>query len=330
METPYDDLPEAAQVEALRPAALAAATAFGLEVERLEVVLHGYNTTFAVDGADGVRRALRLGTNSQSTRAHAIAQQAWQRAIAAETEVRVPVPLATPGGEWCVEVDTAALGRPLLVTVSSWLDGPDAERLDPDAARALGRAMAILHEHAATWPLPEGGGLPRFVEPLFGDRDVLAEAPLDAAGRAVLAEARERTGAAFARLHDGAALRPLHADLHGGNLKWHEGRLAIFDFDDAGLGIPALDLAIASFYVRSAEGAPLEAALLAGYAEVAPLPDIASADHEALVAARQILLLNAILVSSTAELRGRAAEYAPLAVRRLDGWLRSGTFARDA
>ncbi|MFA4840971.1 MAG: phosphotransferase [Agrococcus sp.] len=328
MDDRYDERSEAEQVEALRPIALRAAEAFGLHVERMEVVLHAYNTTFAIDASDGRRFALRVGTNSHSTPAHAIAQQAWLRAIARETDVRVPAPLATPDGRWCVEVDAPVLGRPALVTVATWLEGEDADALEPEAAHALGRAMATLHAHAAGWSPPPDGGLPRFDTPLVGDEDALDRAPgLSVEERSVLAEARERTREVFERLHRGARLRPLHADLHGGNLKWHQGHLAVFDFDDAGLGLPVLDLAISAFYLRG--GAPgLEDALREGYAEISPLPRIARADFEGLIAARQLLLANSLLVTSTADLRAQAEDYTRVSVARLRHWLESGRFTR--
>ncbi|WP_157674186.1 phosphotransferase enzyme family protein [Agrococcus carbonis] len=328
MTATYDDLDDAQQIEALRPVALAAAADFGLEVARLEPVLHAYNTTFALDARDGRRFAVRVGTNSKSTVAHAIAQQSWIAAIAAETDVLVPTPLRTPGGRWCAEVPAPALGRSLLVTVAAWLEGPDADELDVPAAHALGRAMATLHRQAEHWRVPDGGALPVFDEPLFGDDDVLDAAPgLEAADRAVLDEARERASEVFRRLHDGARLRPLHADLHGGNLKWHEGRLAVFDFDDAGLGLPVVDLAVSTFSLRGEDPA-LEAALRAGYAEVADVPEVDEADFEAIVAARQLLLGNAMLAMSTAELRAQRAAYAQTTVRRLRRWLETGRFTR--
>lgn len=324
----YDALDDEAQIALLRPVALKAAERFGLEVAGLEVVLHAYNTTFALDTPDGRRFALRVGTNSHSTVPHAIAQQAWITAIAEQTEVLVPRPLRTPDGEWCVEVDAPQLGRPLLVTMAAWLEGDDADALDVEAATALGRAMASLHVQAGGWTPPAGGALPVFDEPLFGDEDLLA-APLglDADALAVLAEARERAGATFRRLHAGARLRPLHADLHGGNLKWHDGRLAVFDFDDAGLGLPVLDLAITTFYLRGEDPA-LEAAVRAGYAALAPLPEVDPADFEALVASRQLLLANALLATSTADLRAQAADYLHTSIRRLRHWLATGTFTR--
>lgn len=326
MSAPYDELSDDEQVDALRPVALRAAAAFGIEVARLELLLRSYNTTFEVEASDGRRFALRVGTNSKSTIAHAIAQQSWIAAIAAETDVLVPEPLRTPEGEPWVQLEPTPLGRPLLVTAASWLEGEDADELGPDAARALGAAMARLHEHAAGWAVPAGGALPELSEPLFGDEDVLDRAPVSDEEHAVLAEARRRADAAFARVVTGP-LRPLHADLHGGNAKWHEGRLAVFDFDDAGLGVPALDFAIATFYARG-DDPRLEPAMREGYEQVAPLPDVEPADFEALVAARQLLLANAMLSMSTAELRAQAADYARTSVDRLRRWLDTGTFTR--
>ncbi|QKE84681.1 phosphotransferase [Arthrobacter sp. NEB 688] len=327
----YDELDEEGQVEALRPTALDAAEAFGLDVERMEVLLHAYNTTFRIDTRDGERCALRVGTNSKSTPANVLAQQAWQEAIATETEVVVPRSLRSTRDEWFVRSEPAALGRPVLVTAASWLEGDDArDGAGAEWARALGRATAQLHRHAATWRIPEGAALPRFDEPLFGDEDVLSTAPgLDADGRAVVATGMARARDVFARLHAGAEVVPLHADLHGGNLKWHEGRLAVFDFDDAGLGLPVLDLAITTFYLRRSGAEAAEAALREGYTEVLPWPDVAPGDLEALVASRQLLLANDLLGSSTASLRAMAADYLGTTVARLRAWSATGTFRLD-
>jgi Ser/Thr protein kinase RdoA (MazF antagonist) len=326
----YAALDEESQVEALRPLALAAAADFGLEVHRMEVVLHAYNTTFRVDTADGRRTALRVGTNSKSTPANVLAQQAWQAAIAADTDVLVPRPLRTRAGEWFTGGQVPGIGRPVLVTAASWLDGDDArEEGGAEWARALGRATATLHEHASGWSLPAGAALPRFADPLFGDADVLDTAPgLTAPDRAVLDEARRVATEVFDRIGREPAI-PLHADLHGGNLKWHEGRLALFDFDDAGLAPRVLDLAITTFYLRRSGADTAEEELLAGYAEVAPLPDVAQGDVEALVASRQLLLANSLLDSTTASLRAMAAEYAGTTVRRLRHWLATGTFVLE-
>jgi Ser/Thr protein kinase RdoA (MazF antagonist) len=226
-------------------------------------------------------------------------------------------------------VPSDEVGRDLLVTGASWLEGEDAREGSSQWAHSLGRAMATLHLQASTWTLPTGAELPLFDAPLFGDEDALTPAAADIPGAAaVVAEATERSAAAFAALHARVRPIPLHADLHGGNLKWHEGRLAVFDFDDSGIGVPLLDLAISTFYLRRA-GSDGEPALEAGYAEVASLPDGLDEHLEPLVAARQLLLANSLLDSTTAAMRAQAEEYVHVTLARLRHWLDTGHFVLD-
>ena len=329
MERVYADLDEDGQVEVLRRVALAAAEGFRLSVRDLALVLHGYNTTFRLDTDDGRRLALRVNTNSQSTPAHIVAQQAWLHALAAETDVLVPDPVAAPDGRWFVSVDCPQWGGPLRATVASWLDGDDVGQCDEEQAHALGRTMAALHDHAEHFVLPPGARLTVFDEPLFHDRNLLEGAVPVAEGQPeVLAESLTRCRGAFDAVCAGERPIVLHADLHGGNLKWHVGRLAVFDLDDAGLGVPALDLAISAFYLRAGDPA-LERAMRAGYARLRPLPDVSEAQYEALVAARQLLLANALLASSTASWRTEAADYLDDTVQRLRVWLDTGRFSRS-
>ncbi len=266
-------------------------------------------------------------TNSVSTAENVAAQQAWVHAIARDTDVRVPDAVAAPDGRTVVAVPCPELGRELLCVLNTWLDGADVGECDAEQAHALGRVMATLHAHARGMVIPDGATLPAFDEPLFGDRDVLSGSDLlDDTGHAVVAEGFERARAAFAGLAVGDAI-PVHADLHGGNLKWHDGRLAVFDFDDSGVASPVVDLGIATFYVRDADPA-VEEALRAGYTEVAPLPE--GAEHlEAVIASRQLLLANMLLTTTTAQWRGRAAEYLGTTVDRLRHWMASGRFLLD-
>ena len=207
MERDYAALDEEGQVEVLRRVALAAAEAFGLGVRDLTLVLHAFNTTFALDTDDGRRLALRVNTNSQSTPAHIAAQQAWLHALATETDVLVPDPLAAPGGGWHVAVDCPAWGGPLNVTVASWLDGDDVGQCDEEQALALGRTMAVLHDHAEGFTLPPGAHLTLFDEPLCHDREPARGRGADAAGpcRGGGRVARACAGAGSTRCTPGSA-----------------------------------------------------------------------------------------------------------------------------
>ena len=108
--------------------------------------------------------------------------------------MRVPDPLAAPGGGWYVEVDCPEWGGPLHATVASWLEGDDVGQCDAEQARALGRTMAALHDHAEGFTLPAGAHLTRFDEPLFHDGSLLEGAvPMPEGHAEVVAESLARS-----------------------------------------------------------------------------------------------------------------------------------------
>lgn len=329
MRKPFVDVTARTQVRRLRALAARALPAWGLGAASLRLLNHGYNTTFRVDAADGRRFALRVNVIPTKTDAHLRAEVAWLAALAAETDLQVPTPQPTRDGEWAAHVPSPDHGRDLPLVLFSWLDGRNLgfkPRLGQ--VRAVGEAMALLHHHAATWRPPAGGELPLFDDVLTGLPNRLGDHPaLDADARAVLtvalARAQQLQDQAFAT----DQVIPLHADLHGGNLKWHDGRLSVFDFDDAGCGVPALDLAISSYYLRV--DAAYEAALREGYARVRPLPRLSDEAFEGMIAGRNLLLLDDLLEQQNAELRGIIPRYTELSVRRLRAWLDTGRFRFD-
>lgn len=330
MSTSYAELPQAAQLEVMGVVAAAAAPAFGLDESSLELVAHEFNTTYAGATADGTRVALRINTNSASTPAMVRAQQAWAQAIRRDTSVLVPDPVPTLDGRWYVEATPPAGGRGFLVVAATWLDGSDvADGFDTAIARELGRTMATLHDHAAGWRPPSGAELPVFDDPLFGDTDALTGTPLLSGPDAELVVAAlASTRDAYASVCSSQPAICVHADLHGYNLKWHDGRLAVFDFDDCGLAPPVVDLAVATFHLRGGDPS-LETALRDGYAKVRSLPACPAETFEAILAARQLLLANSLASSSTAAWRAEAEAYLRVTVHRLRSWRETGRFTLE-
>lgn len=326
---PFAAVTARTQVQRLKRLARTALPAWGLGEAGLRLLNHGYNTTFRVDAADGRRYALRLNTQPHKTEEQLRAEVAWLAALSAETDLRVPTPVPTRAGELKSTVPSPDHGRDLPVVLFDWLAGPNlGDRPTPAQARAVGAAAAVLHTHARSWPIPAGAGLPLFADVLtdlpnrLGDHPLLSSAQSDLL-TAAYARAQALQDAAF------AADTPivLHADLHGGNLKWHQGRLSVFDFDDAGRGVPALDLAIAAYYLR--DDAALEGALWDGYATVAEPPPVTPEQFEAMVAGRNLLLLNDVIEQPNADLQAIAPVYVANSVLRLRSWLDVGRYVRD-
>lgn len=330
MPKPFADVSARTQVKRFRELAHAALPAWGLQHATLRLLNHGYNTTFRVDTAQGQRFALRVNTMPFKTPEHLLAEVTWLAAISEQTGLRVPTPQRTRDGRWSASTWSAGHGRHLPVVLFSWLDGPNiGNRWSLVQARTVGAAMAALHNHAERWTMPPGAALTLFDNVLtdlpnrFGDHPAL-----DAEARAVLTAAYQRAqllqDAAFAT----GPVIPLHADLHGDNLKWHQGRLSVFDFDDAGLGVPSLDLAISAYYLRDSQ--EMEDALLAGYASVRTLPQVTAEQFEAMVAGRNLLLVDVLLEQQNADLQAFVPTYVAASVPRLRAWLQTDRYRRES
>ena len=188
--------------------------------------------------------------------------------------------------------------------------------------------MATLHEHARQWSLPRGVDFPALTDVFWNMPDRLDAAHLDleAADLAVIREAVGIVARVMSRIAGGLS-RPLHADLHTWNVKWSRGRLAVFDFDDSGWGVPVQDLAVSTYYLLPRRD--LVEAFREGYAMVTPLPGVASEDFEALLVQRNLLLLNDMLDTTNAQYRRLVPNYSMNTVSKIRHWLDTGIYRHD-
>lgn len=323
----FEDRSVLGQVARLRPTAFEVLRQYPIEVASLRLLNHGFNTTFRVDTTDGRRFALRLNVNSRRTDAFIGAEMAWLTALTEETDLWVPTPQRTRDGALLTHVDFADLGRPLAVAMFAWLPGSDiGDEASPVQMRAVGRATAALHAHGEAWRPPAGTELPAIDKVLMDVPNVLD------AGHELLSNGdHELIDAVFQQVQGhydtmfaGARRQPLHADLHIWNLRWFRGRLAVLDFDDSGIGVPVQDLAISAYYLR--DNAEQEAALLEGYEEMRPLPAFSTDQYEAMVASRNLVLLNDVINTSNAEFIEMLPRYVPNTLTKLRAYMETGVF----
>jgi Ser/Thr protein kinase RdoA (MazF antagonist) len=334
----------------LRPVVHAALARHAIAPVRIRLLLHGYNTTFRIDTADGDRYALRINVRGRQDPANLDAEAAWLEALH-DSPITVPRPIRTIDDRAWSVVWSEALGRPVPVVLMSWLPGRDLDAALPDgdaalpdgdaalpdgrtpdaraleAIGALGSTMAALHSHAEGWRPPAGA---RF--PALDEIDVAGFERLDARSASVLFEAASVVQTAIDEARRAVPIIALHADLHAGNVKWFRGRIAVFDFDDASLGVPVQDLAIAAYYLRDEPA--FEEALFAGYTDVRDRPLVHPDHFEALVAGRNLQILHDVLDGagpggSGAAARHFAAVYARNTVTKMRAFLSSGSYRHD-
>jgi homoserine kinase type II len=249
------------------------AAAFGLgEAHALDAIPAGtINSNFALDTGDG-RYFLRVNEGKCEE------EVAWEAELVvalARADVPAPVPLATPTGRRYL----AWRGR--WISVFPWCAGRHLapSEVTPDAARALGRALATMHLGGLTVP-PAQRRPSRYAFAALVDRLAAIEAatatthPELADTVAVLLDEKATLQSA-ATVRDAATHGVIHGDLFRDNVLWSKGRVAaILDFEQASSGSLVYDLAVClnDWCWSDGPSANLASAMVAGYQDVRPLP----------------------------------------------------------
>lgn len=255
--------------------------AWGLAGAPCRLVARRENHVYRVETPDGLC-ALRLHRPGLRSAAELQSELAWMAALAAGG-IAVPVPQPTLDGRVCTE-----LGG-VVADLLSWIDGRPmgvdgrlAPLDDPAAAyRALGAAMAWLHDVSDAWERPAG-----FTRPAWDADGLVGPAPLwgrfwenpllSPGQRDLLSAARDRARARLAERKGALDFGLIHADLVPENVILTEAgpgtQLVMIDFDDGGWGARAFDLATAANRaLREENPKALIDALIAGYTGLRPL-----------------------------------------------------------
>jgi Ser/Thr protein kinase RdoA (MazF antagonist) len=279
----------AVAADRFRPAALEALKAFPIEPDALELMSHSENVTYrVVDRRDGVAYALRLHRPWYHTLDELISERDWIRALDA-AGIAVQAPVATRDGQEYASVTIEATGERRFAGLARWTTGrvlAEVLRETTDTATAarrfeqLGALTASLHDQAATWQPPA-----TFTRHALDADGLMGDAPhwgpfwdhrgLSDAERRLMLDTRARLHTALCGLdRRRAGYSLIHADMHPGNVLVDGDGLTVIDFDDAGWGWHAYDIAVALFYQqRAASFEALERAYIAGYRSVRRLSE---------------------------------------------------------
>ena len=279
-----------------------------------ESINHEFNSTFKVTTASGAKFALRINVNSSRTPENLNAEIFWIQAI---KSVTVPKPVLNRAGDAISHGWHDATGRQLAAVLYTWLEGEEpGDEPTEEQLFAIGAAMAKLHIESAGMVLPAGCELTDYTDAFWGEKNLLTgpESKLTPEEQSKVTEVLAKVSTALVELRGESPLQPIHADMHPWNVMWHEGEIAVFDFDDSGMGLPIQDLMTALYYLDTPEQ---DAAMLAGYASVAPVPKHTPEQRRLLMLQRRLLLLNYLYETSNPEHAEMVPEYHAETFRRL-------------
>ena len=286
-----------------------------------ELINFEFNATFKVR-CGGETFALRININSSRTRENVNAEIAFIHHLREQSRVEVPRPIPSREGGFVVEAILPSSTKLVLAVLFSWLDGSEVgDEADPQQLFAIGVAMAGMHQAASEFELPSGAALPVLNDLLWGTTDQIfaSSSALDVEDRRVLEQARIQIGDVISYFYARDSKIVIHADMHGWNLMWNMGDIAVFDFDDCGIGLPVQDLATALYYLDTSAEREF---VLEGYRSIRALPGYSDFQMQALLLQRRILLLNYLYETANEEHRELIPTYLPETIRRAELFLR--------
>ncbi|MEY4367007.1 MAG: hypothetical protein RLZ28_422 [Actinomycetota bacterium] len=312
--TLFSDMTAVEQIASLSDCVAEILAAYNLGKTEFESINHEYNSTFKVTAADDERFALRININSPRTLANLNAEVFWVNAI---TNVKTPKPVANSSGNFVSQAWHEASGRKLNAVLYTWLDGEElGDEPSVEQLRAAGAVMAKLHETSKHLELPAHANLPDLSDFFWSGNDLLLSdgSELDAKDRELIAALKTQVDEIITEMATASQPQLIHADVHPWNLMWHEGEIAVFDFDDSGIGLPIQDLATALYYLDTDEQ---EEAFIAGYTSVRELPVHTAKQMRLLKHQRRVLLLNYLYESINPEHREMIGAYQEKTMRLL-------------
>lgn len=282
---PFEQASYLSRVRRFRALAEVVVTQYPIKAQSIDLIKYNANAIFRVTDTQKKKYILRIHPHQYHTPQAVLEEIKWLHHIAKTTNLLVPKPVATIEGDYLVQHKHPALPTVRLCDLFEWrpgsiLWGSINEHYSYNLGSIIGQLQKngkeIHIEHRRYWNVDGliGTDKAKFynVEQLTG---------VSPAEQKVITDARRF---AYQRLKnyeesykDRSGL--IHNDLQPNNLIYHQGKYAVIDFDDCGIGLYGDDLAVALFaFEYLAEGgrgkdfSQLKEALFQGYSEHMPLP----------------------------------------------------------
>ncbi|MGB3493248.1 MAG: phosphotransferase [Elainellaceae cyanobacterium] len=307
----FVELTSTEQAQQLEKLAETVLPQYGFQQAEVQLISHGDNTVFAVNGSrellvesdSGVglserhllhrpkaseRFILRVHRSRYLTPKAIESELHWLTHLHHNTPVSVPQPISTGDNILCPSAQMLGMPEPRICSLTGWVKGRSPldlhrpERSQPHILVAIGRLLGTLHHHSAQWTAPESFTRPYWNwDGLFGkgagysdDGDrvwELTPQPYRRLFEAVSTQAKNAM-ADLGEERDQFGL--IHGDFWLGNLLIQAEDIGVIDFADCGFGYWGYDL---SRFLNDFSTEPLYSAcldhLLQGYTQVRPFPD---------------------------------------------------------
>ena len=302
---------------------------YDIKATSLDMLGDATNTIFQVDTLSGDKYALRICTPGWRTISDIQSEIIWLQALAKDTDIGAPRPIASTHGETLVAVAVPDSDIVYQCLLMSWLPGTLlAEDLTEHNLYLMGQLFARLHQHTDHFR-PSTGFTTRKMNNIYarGEEDVLFSATHHQAFSTetldIFQRVMNQVTTAFAELYqDAQGLRVIHNDLHHENIKIDDGVLRPFDFEDTIWGYAVQDIAMAlqdlMMDVKPEQFSVLKMAFRHGYESLRQWPEIYEGQIDTFRVGRMLWVANYVARYQTQFLEAHINQRAKLFARYLE------------
>ena len=212
----------------------------------------------------------------------------------------VETPLANNSGEYITTIDSHWLPETTHMVLCSWVPGRQLSDLSTRSYYYLGTCIAMLHEVSASFRPARDFSILTNDRIFYWDEEVI----LSRTDPDLLSPRRQehfRIGSSISQdaidqaWHENSPI-VIHNDPHPCNLKIHQGKISMYDFEDIAFGRPEQDIGTALYHVRFRNDFSLfYDSFRSGYEEIQPWPITSDQVLDAFIMARLIMFANYVI-----------------------------------
>ncbi len=287
------------RMELLKKVAEKAMERYDMKYAELDFLVEETNVHFKIKTDEGELFALKIFQEESSDLNDNKAEVYFLSCL---KNIETPAVVMNKEGEGITIVESEWTERPKRIAVYSWMDGEDLDGKEtPENFRKLGKLAAQLHSQTIELDIPEYITPKRWDKVFYypDEKAVYHEEKYQKYLTNETVEVMDKVipilNRRLSELYEGKKPQLIHADLNPWNVKVHEDRLRVLDFEEAMYGLPVHDLAIMLFYYRNDKNFDYEevkASVIKGYNEVYPEVRFEDDTLEMLMIARRVNFLN--------------------------------------
>ncbi len=282
MTLKYSELSSRRQIQFIREKAILAAKKFGLRIDEIRCVNHGYNTTFKIKSGSN-SYAVRLGVSTTRTNQNINAEHEWLNSLF-QSGANVPeLKRLKNSRDTLLVLPKDDVFQSIPVTVMHWVPGSIlGNRRASTIIKQLekvGRQTAIFHENSKDLKFSKNAKLevlsgvlwnrPNRIKDFQKNFPKLVNKKRLTFFTSLLKHVQDFDNS----FKKNKSMIPIHADLHVWNINTDKDNIYILDFDDCGLALPVWDMAVTLYYhANESNFNDYLASYMKGYSSIRQLP----------------------------------------------------------